>query len=334
MPFVSKGLTTLSAAVVCSAAATSALLCRRHSKAKVPQDTKYYLTTYEHPEGPPPAGDPAKGPPSSTEGHDWAPKGLFQGAPSNAFKGGPKAFFEGAPGIFGGGLPPGVHKRGPPYLPPSREEMITKMKQEQFDVLVIGGGSAGVGVLFDASTRGLKCCLIEANDFAAGTSSKSTKLIHGGIRYLQKAFEDFDWGQLSLVCEALEERAHLLRAAPHIAQPLAILMPLYSLWKIPYCWFGVKAYGLLAQLVCCGQTEVPPTSYLSARTSSFAFPLLPAAGLKGSLLYFDGQMNDSRLCLSLALSPTVPGFVDGMQPAAAANHLAARQLIKDENGQI
>lgn len=84
----------------------------------------------------------------------------------------------------------------------------------------------------------------------------------------------------------------------------------------------------------CIYAEVPPTSYLSARTSSFAFPLLPAAGLKGSLLYFDGQMNDSRLCLSLALSPTVPGFVDGMQPAAAANHLAARQLIKDENGQI
>ncbi|CDJ69550.1 glycerol-3-phosphate dehydrogenase, putative [Eimeria necatrix] len=233
--------------------------------------------------------------------------------------------------------PQKTHRRDcfpPTYLPPSREEMIAKMKKEKFDVLVIGGGASGVGVLFDASSRGLKSCLVESNDFASGTSSKSTKLVHGGIRYLQKACETFDWGQLSLVCEALEERAHLLRAAPHIAEPLAILMPIYKMWQIPYYWFGVKAYGFLANLVCCGDTQIPPTSYLSARTSRFTLPLLPREGLKGSLLYFDGQMNDSRMCLSLALSPTVPGFVEGMQPAAAANHVAAKEFIKNENGQI
>ena len=98
-----------------------------------------------------------------------------------------------------------------------------------------------------------------------------------------------------------------------------------------FCLLIVLSLSFLC-LFCC--LEVPPTSYLSAKTSSFAFPLLPAEGLKGSLLYFDGQMNDSRLCLSLALSPTVSGFVEGMQPAAASNHLAAKQLIKDEQGKI
>ncbi|OEH78338.1 FAD-dependent glycerol-3-phosphate dehydrogenase [Cyclospora cayetanensis] len=224
--------------------------------------------------------------------------------------------------------------RKAPYLPPSREEMIAKMKQDRFDVLVIGGGATGAGVVFDASARGLKCCLIEQNDFSSGTSAKSTKLIHGGIRYLQKAFEELDFAQLSLVCEALEERAHILQAAPHIAQPLAILMPIYKLWQIPYFWLGVKAYGFIANLVCCGDTEVPPTSYLPAGTSAFSMPVLPARGLKGSLLYFDGQMNDSRLCLSLALSPTIPGYVEGMQQAAAANHVRAKEFIKDENKKI
>lgn len=221
-----------------------------------------------------------------------------------------------------------------PYLPPPREEMISKMKKERFDVLVIGGGATGAGVLFDASARGLKCCLVERNDFASGTSSKSTKLIHGGIRYLQKAFEQLDFGQLSLVCEALEERSHLLRAAPHIAHPQAIIMPIYKLWQVPYFWVGVKAYGFLAELVCFWDTCVPPTSYLPAATTRFSYPLLPAAGLKGSLLYFDGQMNDSRLCLSLALTPTIPGFVEGMQPAAAANYVEVKQLVKDEQGKI
>lgn len=96
----------------------------------------------------------------------------------------------------------------------------------------------------------------------------------------------------------------------------------------------LRLYAHLPVSVRFKLTEIPPTSYLSARTSRFTLPLLPREGLKGSLLYFDGQMNDSRMCLSLALSPTVPGFVEGMQPAAAANHVAAKEFIKNENGQI
>ncbi|KAL8434305.1 hypothetical protein ACSSS7_003249 [Eimeria intestinalis] len=177
-----------------------------------------------------------------------------------------------------------------PYLPPSREAMISKMKQEKFDVLVIGGGASAACV------------------------------------YLLV--------RLSLVCEALEERAHILTSAPYLAQPLAILMPIYKLWQIPYFWTGTKAYAFIANLVCFWDTCVPPTSYLAAATTRFALPLLPKEGLKGSLLYFDGQMNDSRLCLSLCLSPTVPGFVDGMKEAAAANYVRVKELLKDENGKI
>ncbi|KAL8455688.1 hypothetical protein Emag_000510 [Eimeria magna] len=183
-----------------------------------------------------------------------------------------------------------------PYLPPSREAMISKMKQEKFDVLVIGGG-ASVG---RASKRHCVCLLV----------------------------------RLSLVCEALEERAHILTSAPYLAQPLAILMPIYKVWQIPYFWTGTKAYAFIANLVCFWDTCVPPTSYLAPATTQFALPLLPKQGLKGSLLYFDGQMNDSRLCLSLCLTPTVPGFVDGMKEAAAANYIRVKELLKDENGKI
>ncbi|PFH37698.1 FAD-dependent glycerol-3-phosphate dehydrogenase [Besnoitia besnoiti] len=220
------------------------------------------------------------------------------------------------------------------HLPSSREAMIERMKRERFDVLVIGGGATGSGVALDAATRGLSCCLLERDDFGGGTSSRSTKLIHGGIRYLEKAFEELDFRQLYLVWEALEERAHMLSAAPYMNQPLAILMPIYKYWQVPYFWMGVKAYGLLSKLVCCFQTGVPPSSYFPAATSRFSFPLLPEDGLKGALLYFDGQMNDSRMNLQIALTSTLEGYVDGMKGAAVANHIQVVALLKDEEGKL
>nr|CEL66611.1 TPA: glycerol-3-phosphate dehydrogenase, putative [Neospora caninum Liverpool] len=220
------------------------------------------------------------------------------------------------------------------HLPTSREEMIERMKKERFDVLVIGGGATGSGVALDAATRGLSCCLVEREDFGGGTSGRSTKLIHGGVRYLEKAFEELDLRQLYLVWEALEERAHMLAAAPYMNHPLAILMPVYKYWQVPYFWAGVKVYGLLSKLVCCFQTGVPPSSFFPSATSRFSFPLLPEAGLKGSLLYFDGQMNDSRMNLQLALTATLDGYVEGMKGAAVANHLEVISLLKDEEGKV
>lgn len=110
----------------------------------------------------------------------------------------------------------------------SRKEHLAKMKQEDFDVVVIGGGITGAGCALDAVSRGLKTALIEVNDFGSGTSSKSTKLIHGGVRYLQKAIMSLDYEQFNMVREALHERGQMLKSAPHLAYPISIMLPVYK----------------------------------------------------------------------------------------------------------
>lgn len=116
--------------------------------------------------------------------------------------------------------------------PLSREELINKLRTETFDLLVVGGGATGCGVAIDASTRGLKVALVEKNDFSSGTSSRSTKLVHGGVRYLEKAFLNFDWEQFQLVREALTERAYFLANAPHLTNAIPIMIPLYKFLTI------------------------------------------------------------------------------------------------------
>lgn len=111
---------------------------------------------------------------------------------------------------------------------PKREELLTSLQNDSFDVLIIGGGATGVGCALDATTRGLKTALVEADDFASGTSSRSTKLIHGGVRYLQKAIMQLDIEQYRMVKEALNERSLMLEAAPHLAKPLPIMLPVYK----------------------------------------------------------------------------------------------------------
>lgn len=128
----------------------------------------------------------------------------------------------------------------------NRHAQLQRLQSETFDVLVIGGGATGAGVALDAASRGLKTALVERNDFAAGTSSRSTKLIHGGVRYLEQAVKKLDKTQLNLVRDALKERATLLKLAPHLARPLPILTPLYNWWEIPYMMSGLKLYDLLA----------------------------------------------------------------------------------------
>lgn len=207
---------------------------------------------------------------------------------------------------------------------PTRAEQLQSLKKESFDVLIVGGGATGSGCAVDAVTRGLKTALVEADDFASGTSSRSTKLIHGGVRYLQTAILRLDFEQYRMVKEALNERSNLLTVAPHLAHPLPIMLPVYSWWQIPYFWFGIKVYDLVAGAKC-----VKSSYYLSKKNALELFPMLKKDELCGAIVYYDGQHNDSRMNLTLALTATRHG-------ATVANHVEVTSLIKgkelDSNG--
>ncbi|TDH73116.1 hypothetical protein CCR75_000582 [Bremia lactucae] len=210
-----------------------------------------------------------------------------------------------------------------PYETPTRAAQLQRLKREQFDVLVIGGGATGSGCALDAATRGLNTAVVEANDFAAGTSGRSTKLIHGGIRYLETAFLKFDYLALKLVYEALEERAFFLSAAPYMNRPLPIMIPIYKWWEVPYMWVGAKAYDIVAG----SQRFVPRSYYINAEEAMFQFPMLRKEGLKGAIVYYDGQMNDTRMNVSIALTATQNG-------ATIANYVEVLQLLKDKDGKV
>ena len=151
-----------------------------------------------------------------------------------------------------------------------------------FDIAIIGGGATGLGVALDASLRGLSVVLFESNDFASGTSSRSTKLLHGGVRYLAQ-------GNVSLVREALAERKTVMHIAPHLAQPLAFVMPAYSCWEKMTYGAGLKLYDLLA-----GQQGLGHTKVLSAAATQAALPGVRAAHLSGGVQYWDGQFDDAE----------------------------------------
>ena len=138
-----------------------------------------------------------------------------------------------------------------------RPEMLANLKSEPFDVLVIGGGATGLGCAVDAATRGYRTALVEAHDFAKGTSSRSTKLVHGGVRYL----ENFDFG---LVAEALDERATMAANAPHIVHDLKFIVPRYQWWEGPFYGIGLKLYDALAGKRNLGSREMKPSQYCAA----------------------------------------------------------------------
>jgi glycerol-3-phosphate dehydrogenase len=139
--------------------------------------------------------------------------------------------------------------------------------------------------------------LIERDDFSSGTSSRSTKLIHGGVRYLQKAIFNLDSEQYNMVSEALQERANLLDIAPHLSYPLPIMLPVYAWWQVPYFWAGIKMYDLVSG------RQLLKSSYFLGKTNSLEkFPMLKKESLKGAIVYYDGQHNDARMCLSVALT--------------------------------
>ncbi|NP_001088684.1 uncharacterized protein LOC495948 [Xenopus laevis] len=164
---------------------------------------------------------------------------------------------------------------------PSREaQLLTLQKTKEFDVLVIGGGATGCGCALDAVSRGLKTAIVERDDFSSGTSSRSTKLIHGGVRYLQKAIMNLDIEQYKLVKEALYERANLLEIAPHLSAPLPIMLPVYKWWQLPYYWIGIKAYDLVAGSQCLR------SSYILSKSKALElFPMLQKDKLVGAIVY-------------------------------------------------
>jgi len=156
-----------------------------------------------------------------------------------------------------------------------------------WDVLVIGGGATGLGAAVDAASRGYRTLLIERFDFAKGTSSRSTKLVHGGVRYL----EQFD---LTLVLDALRERGHMLRNAPHLVHDLSFVVPAYSYHSLPYYGLGLKVYELLSGSLSLGRSE-----FLSRKTTLDRLPGIVEDGLRGGILYHDGQFDDARFAITL-----------------------------------
>ncbi|MEQ9617468.1 MAG: glycerol-3-phosphate dehydrogenase/oxidase [Phycisphaerales bacterium] len=199
----------------------------------------------------------------------------------------------------------------------NRETNIQAMRSRPgpFDILVIGGGSIGLGVALDASLRGYDVALVERGDFASGTSSKSTKLIHGGLRYLKQ-------GNISLVKESLRERERLLTNAPSLVSPLGFVIPSANAWTRAYYRLGLAAYDLLA-----GSKTLANSSGLSASGVERLLPYAKAEFFKGGNLYFDARFDDARLCLTLATGASRHG-------AVLANYAAATGLVKDGDGRV
>jgi glycerol-3-phosphate dehydrogenase len=205
-----------------------------------------------------------------------------------------------------------------------RSQQVQEVPKDEsvYDLLIIGGGATGAGVALDAATRGLKVAVVERDDFSSGTSSKSTKLVHGGVRYLEKAVWELDYNQYKLVREALRERKYFLDTAPHLSRWLPIMLPLDKWWKAPYYWAGTKAYDFLA-----GSEGIESSYFLTKSKALDAFPMLKRTDLIGALVYYDGAHNDSRMNVSLAMTAALYG-------ATVVNHIEVTGLEKDANGKL
>lgn len=208
------------------------------------------------------------------------------------------------------------------WRPPSRKLLLERLASESFDLVIIGGGATGTGCALDGASRGLRVALVERDDFSSGTSSKSTKLVHGGVRYLEKAFLRLDWDQFQMVREALHERATLLRIAPHLTSQLPIMVPICNWLMIPYYWAGSKVYDLVA-----GSKGLEPSYFLTRSKALEAFPMLRKDRLVGAMVYYDGEQNDARTNVALALTAIQQG-------AVVTNYTEVTGLIKDDSGKL
>ncbi len=194
-----------------------------------------------------------------------------------------------------------------------RREAISRLEDEKgyWDILIIGGGATGLGAAVESASRGYRTLLLEQCDFAKGTSSRSTKLIHGGVRYLQH-------GNISLVYEALHERGLLMQNAPHLVHNLSFVVPSYDWWNGPFYGAGLKVYDLLA-----GKLGLGPSKIISKNEALDRIPNVESKGLHGGVIYFDGQFDDSRLAINLA--QTIFDF-----GGFAINYMRVTGLLKND----
>ena len=183
-----------------------------------------------------------------------------------------------------------------------------------WDIVAVGGGATGLGIAVDAASRGYSVLLLEKHDFAKGTSSRSTKLVHGGVRYLAQ-------GNVKLVREALRERGLLLKNAPHLTRRQAFVVPAYSWWDRFFYGTGLRTYDLLAGSLGLGSTDFMDREELLLR-----MPLADRKGLRGGVVYYDGQFDDARLAVNLAQTAVEHG-------ADVANYMSVESLLRD-NGKV
>ena len=195
----------------------------------------------------------------------------------------------------------------------NRSRMISRLTDEvQWDVIVIGGGASGLGAAVDAASRGYSTLLLEQSDFAKGTSSRSTKLVHGGVRYLKQ-------GNVSLVLEALQERGLLRRNAPHLVRNLQFIVPVYDWWEGPFYGVGLRLYDMLA-----GKLGLGDSRNLSREETLDGIPTIEPDQLRGGVLYYDAQFDDARLAITLARTAVDLG-------ATVLNYVRVVGLTKENN---
>lgn len=203
----------------------------------------------------------------------------------------------------------------------NRNRNQQRLQQETFDVCIIGAGASGAGAALDAALRGYRVALIDRGDFAGETSSRSTKLIHGGVRYLEQAIKKLDLAQLKQVRHGLAERRTVLRNAPHLAHPLALLTPVFSAFEGLYMSIGLSLYSLFAR-----HDAIPKGSWLNKADALKQIPTLTPK-MHSAVLYYDGQLNDARYALALAQSADEAG-------AAVVNYTALTGFNRDESGKL
>ncbi len=198
-----------------------------------------------------------------------------------------------------------------------RSDMLARIDQRRtpWDVVVIGGGATGVGIAVDAASRGYDVVLMEQHDFGKGTSSRSTKLVHGGVRYLEQ-------GNIALVMEALKERGLLRQNAPHLVSNLAFVVPNYDWWEAPFYGLGLKIYNALAGKYGFGSSEI-----LSRDETLARLPTIKTDGLRGGVVYYDGQFDDARLLINLTTTAAEQG-------ATLANYVRVVDITKGSDGFI
>jgi len=200
----------------------------------------------------------------------------------------------------------------------NRETIIKELRRQSevlWDIIVIGGGATGLGIALDGASRGYKTLLLEQSDFAKGTSSRSTKLVHGGVRYMAQ-------GDLLLVMEALRERGILLKNAPHLTFNQEFIIPVYTYWDIILYIVGLKFYDLLA-----GRLSLGKSYFINRKKAVARLPLLVKKGLKGGIVYHDGQFDDSRMAIALAMACADKG-------GTVLNYIKVTGLIKDEKNKL